>query len=361
MVKVDYLIIGGGIAGTTAAEVIRQRDPRSSIALLNEEVRTLYSRVLLPHFIKGRVGIDKVILRSLSDYQKNHIDFYPGERVKKTNLIEKIVETSSGRSFLYQKLLIASGGRVGGWGHEKKAPHNVFRLQTLDDARRIIRFFKVRPKGEALVVGGGFIALELLEILVKQGYKTTLVIRDKQFWPNELDNKGFKRLCDLWAKNNIRVVASDSVLDIKQRDEQATVLTYNGHTFNVDFIGVGIGLERNIPQGFPLAGLDGTAGDDGLSADNFIDVNEYLETRLPSVWAAGDVTLYPDFSTGPDGTAGAGKKRVCRNWSGAVGQGHIAGTNMSGGHEPLKIPAVYSIRHFGSMITFVNDTVSIKL
>ena len=132
------MIVGGGIAGTTAAETIRQKDNDSSIALISLEPHFLYSRVLLPEFVKGEVGIDKVMLRSAADYQKNRIEVLLGEKVISLNLEERFAETNSGRKFEFKKLLLASGGEPEPLDFEKEAPESVFRLQTLEDAKKMI-------------------------------------------------------------------------------------------------------------------------------------------------------------------------------------------------------------------------------
>ena len=342
MIKTDYLIIGGGIAGTTAAEIIRERDHLASITLISEESHPLYSRVLLPKFVQGKIGLEKVMLRTLSDYKKNRIHFYQSEVAKMIDVEKKRVKTTSNTLFSYQKLLIASGGKVRTWPHENQAPGNIFRFQTLDDAQRIIRFFKKCPKGEALVVGGGFITLELLEILVRQGYKVTLLMRDKRFWHDILDDTGFKILSDLWDSHTIGMLYCDEVASVETKGHRTLVSTRSGHTLEVDFIGVGIGLERNLDfvasQGLTLESQGESLG---------IEVNEYLEASVPDVWAAGDAAFYSDVIMG--------NKRLCRNWSGAFAQGRIAGVNMSGGYEPYRSAPRYSIGHLGSVITMIGN------
>ena len=342
MIKTDYLIIGGGIAGTTAAEVIREKDHLASITLISDEAHPLYSRVLLPKFVQGKINLESVMLRTFSDYKKSHIRLYPSEVVKMIDVGKKRVKTTSNTLFSYKKLLIASGGKVRAWPHENQTPGNIFRLQTLDDAQRIIRFFKKRPKGEALVVGGGFITLEFLEILIRQGYKVTLLMRDKRFWHDILDDIGFKILSDLWDSHTIKVLYCDEVASMQAKGYRTLVSTRNGHTLEVDFIGVGIGLERNLDflQGPSLDLLQGRSLEK-------LEVNEYLETEFPSVWAAGDVAFYSD--------AIMGNKRFCRNWAGAFAQGQVVGANMSGGYEPYRSAPRYSIGHLGFVITMIGN------
>ena len=332
------MIVGGGIAGTTAAETIRQKDNDSSIALISLEPHFLYSRVLLPEFVKGEVGIDKVMLRSAADYQKNRIEVFLEEKIISLNLEERFVETDSGRKFEFKKLLLASGGEPEAWAFEKEAPESVFRLQTLEDAKKIIAFFEEKKSGEALVVGGGFIALELIEILAQKNFKTMVLCREKSLWGGLLDSECLDFLLGIWAGRGISFAPEDEVRSLKKEGDEVSVLTEKGRGFKSDFVGVGIGIKRDLSR------LEASLPSGGIK------VNEHLETGFPSVWAAGDAVDCPDLITG--------QRRLCRTWSEAFMQGRIAGLNMTGASEVFKMVPTYSIGHIGQVITFVGDIFS---
>ncbi|MBI5787087.1 MAG: NAD(P)/FAD-dependent oxidoreductase, partial [Candidatus Niyogibacteria bacterium] len=341
---IDYLIIGGGIAGTAAAEAIRSKDSEGSVAVVSAEPHFLYSRVLLPEFVKGEVGLDKVMLRSEADYREKGIKIILGEKVAVLDLTARRAELASGEKLEFKKLLIASGGGPEPWIFEKEAPESIFRLQTLDDAKRMLAFFEERKSGEALVVGGGFIALELAEILAKRNFRTEIICREKSLWGGYLDDECLGFLKGVWAGHGITFVSEDEADSVKRENGRALIKTQKGRTFEADFVGVGIGIRRNLDF-FPhlvVGPLSGGA-----------EVNEYLETGFPDVWAAGDAAYYPDLMTG--------KKRLCRTWSEAFMQGRVAGLNMArlrrqaGGKEVFKMIPAYSIGHFGQTITFVGD------
>src|SRR3989304_2242340 len=112
MTKVDYLIIGGGIAGTTAAEGIRAKDPQSSITILTEESERLYSRVLLPHYLRGENTLESLYVRTSEVYQEKNISLLTQVRATKVDLSNKLVTTQSGQIFSFTKRFFAQGGRV---------------------------------------------------------------------------------------------------------------------------------------------------------------------------------------------------------------------------------------------------------
>lgn len=335
------MIIGGGIAGTAAAETIRQKDQNGSIVVVSSEPHYLYSRVLLPEFVKGEVGIEKIMLRSAADYKKNNIEVLLGAEVKSADFKKNLVLLVSGESLNFQKLLIASGGRPKPWLHEAAAPDNIFRFQALEDAIRIKKFLSLRRGGRALVVGGGFISLEFLEILAQADYETTLLLRDKLFWPHYLDDEGLDLLKKIWNKHKISVLEGDEVAVVRKHEDAVRILTKKGLELEADFVGIGIGLERNLEF---LPDLPRHGG-----ASIGIQTNKHLETGFPSVWAAGDIVSYPDVISG--------KRNLCRTWSEAFMQGRIAGLNMSGSKELFQMVPAYSIGHLGQVITFIGDTV----
>ena len=211
-----------------------------------------------------------------------------------------------------------------------RVPENTFRLHTLDDALRIKKFLSEHRGDRALVVGGGFITLELVEILARFGWKIKLLCVEKSFWSEYLDEQGFSILLDIWQKNGVELSFGDEIADIEsiqpgRLGREARIITRNGARLSADFIGVGIGLERSFDA----------------------EVNERLETAFPNVWAAGDVAFYTDPYSG--------RKRFGGNWSGAFMQGRIAGLNMAGVKEPFKTLSAYSINHLGLTITFAGD------
>src|SRR3989344_4721704 len=199
MNEYDFLIIGGGIAGTTAAETIRKEDPYSSIAILEREPNPLYSRVLIPRYLKGTMNREKVFLRHFEDYQKQKIDFFSNTEVTGLNLDRREVygdvvsDTGSApKIFSYKKLLIASGGRPRPALDNLALGPNVLalRMQTLQDADTIYKTLTTRQSETALVVGDGFIALEFLESFLVHGFKVNLAINGDKFNVNTLGENG---------------------------------------------------------------------------------------------------------------------------------------------------------------------------
>ena len=170
----NYLIIGGGVAGVVAAETIRGRAPMASIGILSNEIHPLYSRVLLPSYLKGKIPREKVFLRTLGDFTEKRIDLMLERSVRRVNAESKEVILAGGPIFSYDKLLIASGGRVNDFSAGSTDADVFFRLQTIDDADMLRA--SISEIRSPLVVGASFIGLEFLE-LRRKGREPALVFR----------------------------------------------------------------------------------------------------------------------------------------------------------------------------------------
>ncbi|MDP3762840.1 MAG: FAD/NAD(P)-binding oxidoreductase [bacterium] len=333
----DYLIIGGGIAGTSAAEAIRKLDPGSKIAILEDEGHLLYSRVFLPSYARGEMPLEKVMLRRLEDYSRQKIDVYLSETAKQADFSRREVFSESSKVFSYKKLLIAAGGRVRPWEFELEFKDRILRLQTLDDARRILELGSAGRLRRVVVLGGGFIMLEFLNIFRKYGCETTLLCRDDYFWKGQVEERGGRFFEELFSRNRVRAFWREEVSELGRVGSDIQVLTKNGLKLAADWLAVGIGLKRSceLVQGISETG----AG---------IRVNEFLEVPgVSDVWAAGDVMEYFD--------AASGRFRTVGNWTHAFYTGHLAGENMTGKRLKFSSVPAYSIKVLDSVATFVGE------
>lgn len=330
----DYLIIGGGIAGVTAAEAIRGEDPAGTIGVLSDEPHLLYSRVLLPSYLKKRIRREQVFLRDAGDFSGGRIDLHLQRPASAVDTASHQVHTADGEVFGYEKLLISSGGKVnqwrGGWSDGR-----VHRLQTLDDADRLYRALgKIR---EPLVVGSSFIALEYIEIFLSAGVLPRVFTKDEYFFGRMLDSTGGALMAEHFASHGVPLSFDDEITSVEEGREALEVSFRRAGALHTDVLAVGIGITRNI--GF-LAGSGITLGE-GVRTD------EYLETNVPGVFAAGDIAEYHDLI--------AGRPRLVGNWTNAVLQGKRAGLNMAGQRAPFRNVPSYAITNLGFQITAVGE------
>ena len=337
MKSVDSLIVGGSAAGTTAAEVIRSLKPESSITIVTDENHEQYSRVLLPHYIRHKVTREQGFLKKPEWYQDKLIELIKGTKVTKLDSKGHKVTLSSGEEYQYGKLLIAIGGYV----VKLKVPGadltNILYMRTIEDADRIIEAASKSKK--AVIVGGGFIGLEFCSGFKMNGVEeVTVLVREPYYWEGKLDEESSKVLVNTLGKNGVTVLVNEEVEKFVGDGKVKSVVTKSGKTFEVDVVGVGIGIKSN------LSWLEGS----GIEINRAIVTNEYLETNLPDVYAAGDCAEFYDVTFD--------RKHIMGNWANATSQGSAVGKTMAGVKTVFETASSYSINFFDGSCLFIGVT-----
>ncbi len=335
MNKIDFLILGGGIAGTTAAEEIRSKDQNSSITIITEEPQRLYSRVLLPHFLRNENSLDSLFMRPEDNYQKKNIQLLTNLKVTKVDTQSKAVTTSDNQTFEYGKLLVATGGKVNKLSTTGSNLPEVVYLRTFEDAKKIREL--INNSKEAVVLGGGFIGIEFAQSFIKNGLKTTAIVMEKAFWEVVVGENSGELLTQILSENGVDVLTETQVTEFSGQDKLESVKTDKGTEIKADIAGVGIGIYLDIDY----------LKDSGLTLKKGIVTNEFLETSVPDVWAAGDAAEFydPVFK----------KYHTLGNWANASSQGRTAGLNMVGEKTAFETTSLYSISVFGSNFSFLGD------
>lgn len=332
--RFDHLIIGGGVAGHAAAEAICVRDANATIAIIGNERHPLYSRVLLPHVVRGRIEEEKVFLRKPSFYEEKGIEYLSGRAVMRVDSAAKVVILDDGAELSYGTLLIATGGTPTTLDVPGAAIADVAFFQTFEDAQRL----RDLAGGEAVVIGGGFIALEFVMSFVKHGIPVTAAMRGDCFFSRALDPDSQKLILDELTKRGVQTICRTAVKGIEAGAAQKTVFLADGQRISCQHIGVGIGLTANV--GF-LRG-SGVRTNAGILAD------EFLRTSAPDVFTAGDVAEFFDVHTQTS--------RIVGNWTNASIQGKIVGASMAGELTKFDLVTSYTINCFTLPIAFFGAT-----
>jgi NAD(P)H-nitrite reductase large subunit len=309
------VIIGNGIAGTTAADTLRKNDPNCSIHLLTNEPYPLYNRVSLPRFLQGVIVEQKVMIRDFAWHEQRNITLITETMVTDVNTEERVVFTDNGQKFPYDALLVATGG----WANALRVPgvegtRHIYNFVTLDDTKTIIA--RMLESRTALAYGGSFISYELCDGFAVRKLNTTWLMRGPYWLRYSLDPEGGEVVDNIAKKFGVDVIHGDEIESvIPQNGVPGYVRTKKGREIQADVIGVGLGITLNTKI------LANTA----VEFRSGIVVNEYMETNVPGVYAAGDVAEFYDPTIGKHHTMGT--------WDNAMAHGRIVGVNMAGGHE----------------------------
>lgn len=277
------LIVGGVAAGATAAAKARRLSPDAQITLLEAGPDISFANCGLPYYIGGDIkSRSKLILQSPESFNEQYtVDVHTHTMVTIIDRVKKVVTARDVRSgeitkFDYTKLILAQGGRPITPDLPGASQEHVFTLWTLEDMDSIARFIDEEEPQHAVVVGGGFIGLEMVEALTKRGILVSVV----EMMPHvmalmEPETAGFIETEML--SYGVKVHTGRGVTEIGH----STVKLDNGQTLKADMVLLSIGVRPTL-QLAKDAGLElGEAG--GLL------VNEYMQTSDPSIYAAGDM------------------------------------------------------------------------
>lgn len=330
MSKVDFLIVGGSAAGTTAAETIRNLNPNASIVIVTDEYHEQYSRVLLPNYVRHQISRDQMFLKKPQWYEEKKIDLVKGARAQRLEVSRKIVTLSNGEEIEYGKLLICVGGYVVQLSVPGADADEVVYMRTVEDGEKIIE--KSKGAKRAVIIGGGFIGLEFSSCFRLNGIRdVTTLVRGKYYWSNKLDEESSRVVVETLNKNEVTVKTGEEPDHLESvGGKLMAVVTKSGNRYEADVVGVGIGIKSDFSW------LDGS----GLEIAKGIVTNEYLETNLPDVYAAGDCAEFydPVFE----------RRHLVGNWTNATSQGLAVGKTMSGQKTKFETASSYSINFFAS-------------
>jgi NAD(P)H-nitrite reductase large subunit len=335
-----YVIIGNGIAGTTAADVLRKNDPNCSIHMLTNEPYPLYNRVSLPRFLQGVIVEQKVMIRDFAWHEQRNISLITNTMVTQVNIEERVVTTDDGKSYPYDALLVATGG----WANPLKVPgtldtKHIYNFVTLDDTKTIIA--RMLESRTALAYGGSFISYELCDGFAVRKLHTTWMMRGPFWLRSSLDPEGGEVVDNIARKFNVDVIHGDEIESVvPQNGVPSYVKTKQGRQIQTDMIGIGLGITLNTQI---LANTP-------IEVRNGVVVNEYLETNVPGVFAAGDVAEFYDVHVGEYHTMGT--------WDNAMAHGRVVAANMAGGREAYVDVPTYTSPLFDVNIAVVGTAES---
>lgn len=317
-----YVIIGNSAAGVSAAEAIREADPRGEITILSDEDRPAYSRIFLPDLIAGKIDFARMTIRRPDFASRLRVDLRLGQAVARVDVRERRVELAKGEQLAFDRLLLATGALPVPLDAPGSDLRGVTGLHSYEDAMVILdRTGRADGdgSGRAVVIGGGPVSLKTAEALYKVGQKVTMVVSSRAILSRAADATTAGLLARRMEDAGVRILAGKSVASVQGDREggvRAVVLD-DGQTIPAAVVAVGKGVRPNLSL----------AAEAGLKCGRGILVNGRLETEAPGVYAAGDVAETPVG----DRTA------VNTMWPNAVAQGRAAGHNMAGAAETAPV------------------------
>jgi NAD(P)H-nitrite reductase large subunit len=328
-----YVIVGNGFAGTTAAEQLRKHDPSCSIVLFTDEPYTLYNRIALPPMLRKQVAEQKVIMRDLAWHEKLNIELHLETRVDCVVPNEKVVQ-AGGKSYPYDAMLVATGGRPNPHPAPGSDGGNVYNFQYMSDTKAISQELETAKAGVA--IGGSFIAYELAEAFVSRKVETHWIMRGPYALSRMLDEVAGNLIDESAKTDGVYMHYGDEITEFVRDNGVVTkIRTKNGGDIEAQCYGVGLGLRMNTEV------LDGSGVD---TSANGILCDDGLETNVKGIFAAGDIADFYDPILEMRYRMGT--------WNNAGAHGKVVAQNMMGGSEKYHdVPEYSSLLFKGQTIT----------
>ncbi len=320
------IIIGGVAGGASAAARIRRLDETAQIIVLERSNYVSYANCGLPYFIGGviREQAELTLQTPQSFWERFHIDVRVRNEavdidVKSKTVAIRRLDTGEIYHEQYDKMLLSPGAKP-------VVPHlpgvtsdRIFSLRTVEDTLRIRKFIEEYKPATAVLVGGGFIGLEMAENLTAMGISVTVIQRSNQlFAPMDADMASF--IHAQMRSHGVKFELEKTVTGFSSKGGKPVTMIKDSEPISSDMVLLGVGVEPDTV----LAEKAGLA----LGIRGAVAVNEYMETSVPDIYAVGDAVEVSHFVTG--------KKSLISLAGPANKQGRIAADNICGGNSMFK-------------------------
>ena len=275
-------IVGAGLAGLSLASKLRSLGFSGAITLFGDEPTLPYDRPPLSKgYLAGEVGLDEVTLRPNEFYSDHGITLRTGCRITAIDRVNRTIRFRSGK-LQYDQLALTTGVTP------RQLPKDltrelagVFSLRTTQDADGIRAAFERTQS--IVVVGGGYIGLEIAATATKRGLKVTVLEAAPRILPRVAGEPTADYFRSLHQNNGVKILESSSLEGVLGGDCVKGVLLHDGTEIATDLIIAGIGITANVAL----------AENAGLNIDNGIKTDAYGRTSDPNIWAAGDCASFP--------------------------------------------------------------------
>lgn len=277
--------IGSVAAGTSVAAKARRNDENVEITVYDKDTHISYSVCGIPYFIGGEVEeVDELTPRDAKWFKDRfNIDIHTQHEVlniDKENKTISVKNLMTGEIFdqAYDELVLSTGSRPKELPQlESKDYKNAFQVKNINDAKAIHQYIKANHVEKIAIIGGGFIGLEMLEQLAK--YQTTIIQRST--FMSNLD-PDMSYMIEEYLQKKANVITGETIEHVVGADSIEQLVLQSGTRIDADMVILAVGVQPNTSLAEKIGVKIGITG--------AIQVNQYLETNIPHVYAIGDVT-----------------------------------------------------------------------
>lgn len=312
----SYVIVGGGLAGASAVQGIRELDKKGPILLIGGEQHLPYDRPPLSKKLWfGQKKVEEIFLHPREFYDQSGVDLVLGTSVTSLDAKQKTIADDKRQTFHYGKLLLATGGVPTRLSIPGADTEGICYYRNLDDYLRIRT--EAREGKSAVVVGGGFIGSEIAAALAINRINVTMIFPGSYICSRVFPDYLGRAVQQSFLQHGVNILTKDAPVSFVGSGGGFITMTRAGKRIESDIVIVGIGIKPSLEL----------AEGAGLQTGNGIALNEYLQSSDSDIYAAGDNALFPYKVMG--------KEMRLEHWDCALSQGKQAGRNMAGAQEPF--------------------------
>ncbi|KAG0715763.1 Apoptosis-inducing factor 3 [Chionoecetes opilio] len=331
----SYVIIGGGGAGASCAEALRQEGFSGRVILITQESHLPYDRPKLSKAMD--IAPEKIILRSGDFYESGDIEVLLGVSAEAVNTEDRMVHLSTGDKVTYEKLFIATGGKPRRLNIPGGELSNVWVVRSPEDANAVAA---AAAQKEVVVIGASFIGMEVAAFLATNDRAASVTVVGNTSVPfeNSLGHSVGKRIQEMFEEKGVKFIAKAGVVAFTENDGKVDGVSLDsGETIKAECVVLGVGVTPNTDF---LATSSIPRNQRG-----YVPVNEHLESSIPGVFCGGDVAAFPLFIED-------GEEVSIGHWQVALGHGHTAALNMTGQNVPVRsVPFFWTVL-FGKSLRY---------
>lgn len=329
-VPTSVVIVGGGGAGLAAADTLRKEGYNGTVTIISADDSAPYDRPnLSKDYLTGQAPEEWMPLRSPDYYTDRQIDLLLNARVSSIDAVHKRVHVENGETYGFGALLLATGADPVRLSIPGASGSQLYYLRSFADAKVLVK--QATSAKQVVVVGASFIGLEVAASLRERGISVHVVAPDRQPLERVLGMEVGRFMRELHEAHGVVFHLGETVTRV---EGQKAVLS-SGTTLAADFLVLGVGVRPSLTL----------AEQAGLKVDRGIVVNEYLETSVPGIFAAGDVARWPDPVSG-------GLVRI-EHWVVAERQGQVAARNILGRGERFQAVPFFWTQQYGVSVRYV--------
>lgn len=287
MSKQKLALIGNGMAGVRCIEEVLKIQPeRFEVTVFGSEPHPNYDRIQLSNVLQGATTIDDITINDWNWYKENNITLFSGETVTNIDPTKQIIYSDANREVEYDQLILATGSIpfiLPIKGADKKG---VTAFRNIEDCEKMIEYSKDNKK--AAVIGGGLLGLEAARGLLNLGMQVYVIHLSEYLMDRQLDPAAGKMLQRELESQGMNFYLGKQTQEVLGEIDVKGLRFSDGEEISADLVVMAVGIKPNVAM----------AQNSGIPVNRGIIVNDYMETKIPNIFAVGECAEHREIVYG---------------------------------------------------------------